>query len=175
MTLVAACDLNPERLRACGERFRVPGLYADFEAMLRTERPDVLHVVTPPRIREEPIRLAAEHGVKAVIVEKPVALTLAQARIIRGIAEQTGIKIAVMEQPGPKVLSIILFVGGLSSRLVGSERDRQVPDRGAVAEQQDQCFQNVRLATVVLPDQQVHPPQPREAKVFEPSKTLELE
>jgi len=98
MTLVAACDMNPQRLKACGERFGITGLYQDLQAMLATEKPDVLHIVTPPRVREQPLQIAADHGVKAAIVEKPIALTVAQARSIRDIAERTGIKIVVNTQ-----------------------------------------------------------------------------
>lgn len=98
MSLVAACDMDSERLRDYGERFRIPALYDDLEEMLAAEKPEVLHIVTPPRVREEPIAAAAEHGVRAVAVEKPLALTIPQARLIRDIAERTGIKIAVNTQ-----------------------------------------------------------------------------
>lgn len=98
MTLTAACDMNAERLRNYGERFHIPGLYEDLGDMLQAEKPDVLHVVTPPKIREEPIELAAAHGVRAVVVEKPVALTIPQARAIREIADRTGVKVLVNTQ-----------------------------------------------------------------------------
>jgi len=98
MMLVAACDMNAERRRDYGARFGIPALYEDLESMLAAEKPDILHIVTPPRVREEPIALAAERGVKAVIVEKPIALTIPQARTIRDTAAGTGIKIAVNTQ-----------------------------------------------------------------------------
>lgn len=98
MTLAAACDMNTERLSDYGERFQIPGLYEDLGEMLAAEKPHVLHVVTPPSIREEPIALAAEHGVRAVVVEKPLALTVPQARTIRDVASRTGIKVLVNTQ-----------------------------------------------------------------------------
>ena len=44
--LVAACDLDAQRLSAFGEQWKVKSLYTDFETMLRKERPDLLSVCT---------------------------------------------------------------------------------------------------------------------------------
>ena len=96
--LAAACDRDRTRLDDYGERFGIGGLYEDLEEMLSKERPDILHIVTPPSIREEPMALAAGHGVRGILVEKPIALDIPQARTIKGIADRTGLKIAVNTQ-----------------------------------------------------------------------------
>ena len=57
--LVAACDRDCERLQDYGKKFPIPHLYEDLEQMLADESPDILHIVTPPAIREDPIALAA--------------------------------------------------------------------------------------------------------------------
>jgi len=66
--------------------------------MLRKERPDILHIVTPPSIREVPMELASRFGVKGIIVEKPIALNPLQANKIEEIANRSGMKIAVNMQ-----------------------------------------------------------------------------
>ena len=96
--LNALCDMNRERLNACGNEYGIDHLYADLQEMLDREKPDILHIVTPPAIREEPMLLAAQAGVRGIIVEKPIALGPAQAGAIRYIAERTGLKIAVNTQ-----------------------------------------------------------------------------
>jgi len=96
--LVAACDRDRARLDDYGERFGIGALYEDFEEMLAQEQPDIVHIVTPPTIREEVIEPAARHGVRAVAVEKPIALDIPQAQRIKRIADETGIKIAVNTQ-----------------------------------------------------------------------------
>jgi len=96
--LNAVCDKRKERLDEYGRKYRVPRLYEDLETMLKEEKPDVLHIVTPPAIREEPMELAARYGVKGIIVEKPIALNPAQANKIKGLARRTGLKIAVNMQ-----------------------------------------------------------------------------
>ncbi|MDD5699201.1 MAG: Gfo/Idh/MocA family oxidoreductase [Victivallaceae bacterium] len=98
ITLQAICDRNPERLKNCGGKYKVPELYSDFEEMLAKERPDILHIVTPPSIREVPIDTAARYGVKGVIVEKPIALDQLQIRKIKEIVQRTGVKVAVNTQ-----------------------------------------------------------------------------
>ena len=98
MQLVAACDLDRERLTKYGDTFQIEDRYEDLETMLRVERPDVLHIVTPPQVREQPMALAATYGVKGIIVEKPVALTPSQAKEIGDIAAGVGLKVAVNTQ-----------------------------------------------------------------------------
>ena len=96
--LNAACDKDEARLNEYGKRFKIPALYTDFEEMLKKEHPDILHIVTPPSIREVPIETAARFGVKGVIVEKPIALNQTQTGKIKEIVQRTGIKIAVNTQ-----------------------------------------------------------------------------
>jgi len=98
ITLTAACDLDDARRNDYAKRFSIPNMYSDLETMLATERPDVLHIVTPPTIREQPLALAIKHGVKGIIVEKPIALTLDQLAGIEKLAADSGIKIAVNMQ-----------------------------------------------------------------------------
>ena len=96
--LHAACDKNKARLDDYGKKFRISALYESFEEMLDKERPDILHIVTPPTIREEPIELAAQYGVKGIIVEKPIALKLKQIEQIKKSVNKSGLKIAVNMQ-----------------------------------------------------------------------------
>jgi len=96
--LNAACDKNETRLNEYGKMFNIPALYTDFEEMLKKEHPDILHIVTPPSIREMPIETAARLGVKGIVVEKPIALNQTQTRKIKEIVQRTDIKIAVNTQ-----------------------------------------------------------------------------
>ena len=98
--LVAACDLNRQRLDDAGAKFHIKHRYEQYEAMLEAQRPDIVHIVTPPAIREEPIELAARYGVRGILVEKPIALSPAQVARIKACVERSGIKIAVNMQRG---------------------------------------------------------------------------
>ena len=72
--MVAICDMDEERLSAFGDRFGVDTRYTDMVEMIEKEKPDLLHIVTPPTIRYSLMKIAADMGVPAVIVEKPIAL-----------------------------------------------------------------------------------------------------
>jgi len=98
MELVACCDLDPERLAAFADQFSIPGRYADFQQLIETEKPDVLHLVTQPNFRLEAIQSAAEAGVAAIIVEKPLSLWPMETAEIAEVAERTGCKIVVNTQ-----------------------------------------------------------------------------
>lgn len=72
--LVAICDLDEQRLNAFGNDFGLDKRYKDIHEMLDQERPDLLHIVTPPTIRVSLMTVASDHGVPVVIVEKPIAI-----------------------------------------------------------------------------------------------------
>lgn len=72
-------------------------LYRDAEALLREVSPDVVHIVTPPASHVDLARLALEHGAH-VYVEKPFALTEADARGILELADQKGLKACAAHQ-----------------------------------------------------------------------------
>jgi predicted dehydrogenase len=95
---LAAADLDAARLNAFADAFGLPARYGDFRAMLAEQRPDLVHCVTQPSFRVEPVEACAEAGVRAIILEKPLANTLADAQRIRDIAHRTGIKVIVNTQ-----------------------------------------------------------------------------
>lgn len=96
--LTALCDMDNKRLNDFGDKFKIQNLYADLETMLDEQGPDILHIVTMPDFRAEPMELAAKFGVKGIIVEKPVALNPAQADNIKKLVDRTGLKVAVNTQ-----------------------------------------------------------------------------
>ncbi|MDD5697167.1 MAG: Gfo/Idh/MocA family oxidoreductase [Victivallaceae bacterium] len=96
--LAAACDADETRRLDYGKKYAIPRLYVDFETMLKTEKPDILHVVTPPAFREQALELAGKYGVKGVLMEKPLALTVTQAERVRAVAEKYHLKVAINMQ-----------------------------------------------------------------------------
>ena len=74
--VVAVCDLSRARAEAAAERWRVPAWYVDHGRLLREQRPDVVHVTTPPSSHVALAQDALAAGAH-VIVEKPAAPDLA--------------------------------------------------------------------------------------------------
>ncbi len=95
--VVALAEVDADRRRAAGERLGLRvRLYGDWQEMLEAEQPDVLHVVTNPRIpRADWVRPAAAAGVSVLALEKPIALVPSDAARLYEAADETGLKIAV--------------------------------------------------------------------------------
>jgi predicted dehydrogenase len=73
--LVAAADVNDARLTDFCEEFAVEGAYHDLDDLLRKERPDLVHVCTPPGLHHAQALACLRAGV-SVLVEKPPAISL---------------------------------------------------------------------------------------------------
>lgn len=83
--LVGLCDLQPALAKSLrGMGFRAP-YHADLGALLETARPDAVWVCTPPDSHAPIARRCAEAGA-AVLVEKPLAHTLGDARELDAVA-----------------------------------------------------------------------------------------
>jgi predicted dehydrogenase len=92
--VVAICDLDAERLRVAGDRFGIAARYADLDRMLAQERLDGLVVATPHVAHAGPAVAGLEAGCH-VLVEKPMATSLPDARAIAQAAERAGREVIV--------------------------------------------------------------------------------
>jgi predicted dehydrogenase len=72
--LVGVCDLSPAAVHYAVDTFQAAAAYTDYAQMLEIEKPDVVHILTPPQthlsIATDCLRSGAH-----VICEKPVAPT----------------------------------------------------------------------------------------------------
>ncbi len=92
--IVAACDREPLMAEQLAQRWDIPGQFTDALEMLRTTRPDVVHIATPPDSHVALATMALEHGCH-VFVEKPFALTAADAATILDAAARAGRRVSV--------------------------------------------------------------------------------
>lgn len=95
--LVAVCDTDPGRAAATAQRYGVPG-FTNHRELLDTVRPDVVHVCTPHHQHTQVAIDCIDAGV-AVLVEKPVAHTVAEAdRLIATARRHPDVKVGVCLQ-----------------------------------------------------------------------------
>ena len=79
--LIAVCDLNPARAERCERRWNVPAWYTDPIRLLDEQRPTIVSVCTPDQTHADVVRAALlTEGVKAILAEKPLALTAPKPR-----------------------------------------------------------------------------------------------
>lgn len=96
--LLAVCDLDRQRLQPFAEQFGIPTSYTDADTMLAETQPDVLVFATLPSIRLPLVELGVKYGVKAIAFEKPMALSLAEAKKITDLCAAAGVKTIVCHQ-----------------------------------------------------------------------------
>lgn len=93
--LVAGCDLDGNRAREAAARFGVPHAYQDAQRMLEEQGLDVVDICAPPQAHLPLVVAAAQAGCH-VLVEKPMALTVAEADAMIEAAEHHGVKLCVV-------------------------------------------------------------------------------
>lgn len=96
--LAAVSTRNRENLDAFGERFGVAARYTDYCEMFSREKPDLVHVNTPPTVRLEVMEAAEAEGIPAMIVEKPLACQGEDFLAIREFAKTANLKVAINHQ-----------------------------------------------------------------------------
>ncbi|WP_437279922.1 Gfo/Idh/MocA family oxidoreductase [Sorangium sp. So ce375] len=92
--VVAVCDLELLMAEQIAVRYGIPSHYDSFDRMLDVEKPDVVHITTPPQSHLFLARRAIEAGAH-VYVEKPTALNLADVRRLIELCTAAGKKMTV--------------------------------------------------------------------------------
>jgi predicted dehydrogenase len=93
---VAVCGRNAERTTAFAKEYGVQG-YTDLQTMLRDADVEMVIVCTPHPLHAEQAIVAAEAGAH-VLIEKPMAITVADCDRMIAAARQTGVKLGVISQ-----------------------------------------------------------------------------
>lgn len=84
--VVALCQRDTQAATELAARYGVPHVHADWRAMLATTRPDIVVIATPPALHF-PILSEAVAAAAHVVCEKPLALTVDEARAMIAAAQ----------------------------------------------------------------------------------------
>lgn len=87
--LVAAVDLDEDRVRQIASEHDIPRWYTDTRAMLDAEAPDLVNIVTPPAPHKSIILDTLDAGAWA-LCEKPFCVSLSEFDQIMAAEERTG-------------------------------------------------------------------------------------
>ncbi len=110
-------------LDAFGDRWNIKARYTDYREMFEREKPDLVHVNTPPDVRLEIMQAADAAGVGALIIEKPLAIQAEDYVAIREFAKGAKVKVAINHQlqfhPRRRQLQTLVHEGAIGAvRLV---------------------------------------------------------
>ena len=87
--VVAACDIDADKLAKYAERFDIPHTYTDYNEMIAKEKLDCVSVCTWNAAHKGAV-IAALRGGANVLCEKPMALNAAEAEEMLATAKETG-------------------------------------------------------------------------------------
>lgn len=94
--LVAVCDLDPDRLTRCGDRWQVAHRYTDLGELLAEQRPEIVSLCTPDGTHVPLMRqILRSRSVRGVLLEKPIARTVEEAHKVVALAESRRVVISV--------------------------------------------------------------------------------
>lgn len=94
--LVAVCGRNPDRTAEFARQHGIAA-YTDLDTMISEQRVQALIICTPHPAHAAPTVTAARRGVH-VLVEKPLASTLADCDLMINAAKEAGVKLGVISQ-----------------------------------------------------------------------------
>lgn len=117
--VVAGADPHPDAHASYKEKYGIEDSYEDHREMLEAVKPDLVSVCTWHGLHAEFTIAAAEAGVKGIICEKPMCISVGEADRMIAAAEANGSR---------------LVIGHQRRFTSGWERSRQLVTEGAIGE-----------------------------------------
>lgn len=87
--IAAISDLDPERLNGTADKYQVEKRYADYRQMVEDVAPDAVYVIGQPHLMYDIWVWCLEQGLN-LYIEKPMGITIHQARALAHLAEKHG-------------------------------------------------------------------------------------
>lgn len=97
VTIAAIADRSEARLKVIGDRLDLPpkSRFTDYGQMLRQAKPDFADIALPHHLHRDAVSACCEAGV-SVLLEKPVALEMAEVEEIVRRVKESSIKFSVI-------------------------------------------------------------------------------
>lgn len=93
--LQAVCDKNENLAKKVAKKFGIPAVYSDLSQMLSKEKLNIVDICTPPQAHATLALVAIEQGCH-VLMEKPMALKVADCDQMIDAAQKHGVKLGVV-------------------------------------------------------------------------------
>lgn len=115
-TITALHDRDRAKAETVAQQYGIPRVYDDYGEMLAQEQPDFVDIITPPPTHYALAEMAARQG-RAVICQKPLAPTYAEAAALVQMTQAAGVRMMVHEnfrwQPWYREIKRLLDAGEL--------------------------------------------------------------
>ncbi len=95
--IVAACDIDKFRLHETSERWGIRQTFVDYREMVQSVQPDAVYAIGQPHLMYDIWLWCLSQGCN-LFIEKPMGLTLHQARLLAHLAAEQGAVTQVSHQ-----------------------------------------------------------------------------
>jgi predicted dehydrogenase len=129
---VAIASRDIANARAAAERHAIPTVHATIADLLADPQVEVLDVAVPPDAQPAVIRDAVKHRhIKGILAQKPLALSVAEARECVELCDRAGIKLAVNQNmrydQSIRAMKCLLDRGWLGTPVLATIDMRAIP------------------------------------------------
>ncbi len=139
---VAIASRNPETAKAVAGQHQIPKVHATFDQLLADPSIEILDIAVPPDAQPELIRKAArQKHIRGILAQKPLAMSVREARESVELCEKAGIKLAVNQNmrfdQSVRALKDVLNRGWLGEVVLATIDMRAIPHWMAWAQSQN--------------------------------------
>jgi predicted dehydrogenase len=130
---VAIASKNPDKAHAVAKQYGIPRVHTTYQDLLADKHVEVIDVAVPPDQQPAVIREIVKHGdhVTGILAQKPLAMSLAEAKELVHLCELAGIALAVNHNmrydQSVRALKDILTRGWLGEPVFASIDMRAIP------------------------------------------------
>ena len=96
--IVALCDIDENKLKKYGIKYGIKSLYVDAKKMFKEESLDCVSICTLADSHLSLIKEASKHKIKGIFLEKPISISLKDAKNIIKICKKNKIKLQIDHQ-----------------------------------------------------------------------------
>ena len=152
--ITGICDQNTERLRTTAEKFHIPQKnryeaqsYNDYQEMIEKINPDGVYAIGPPHIMYDIWTWCLQQGLN-LYIEKPMGLTLHQARALAYYAEKYGniTQVSHQRRSCPLLVKMheeCLKRGPITHAVCEFFKCKQIPFLGVIDHMMDDCTHSI--------------------------------
>jgi predicted dehydrogenase len=87
--IAAVCDLDAKRLNSTADKYGIEGRYSDYRRMVEEVAPEAVYVIGQPHLMYDIWTWCLSQGLN-LYIEKPMGITVHQARALAYLAEKHG-------------------------------------------------------------------------------------
>ena len=93
----AISSLDEDRCREIAEQYNIPKVYADWKEMVDDPEIEIIDIAVPPHVQLEMVEYICTKAphIKGILCQKPIAMSVDEAKRIVELGDQAGIPIAV--------------------------------------------------------------------------------